>query len=599
MKKNIYIAFIVLIGSLTACKKGDLDRFPQTQIAPELFFNSEEDLALYVNGLLSQPDRNSYLNDQSSDNVATTAAVEVKNIMGGKANAQNITTGWSWGRLRNINYFLENYNKAKVSAEIKNHYAGLARYYRAEFYLDKVKRFSDVPWYSKTLNPDDEQLLFKGRDPRVLVIDSIMADLDFAYKNTREKVPSGTPGKWSVATLYARAALYEGTYRKYHDELNLKSTANTFLETAARVTGDIIASNKFSIYNLKKPEQDYATLFNSQDLSSNPEIILVNAFDMSKNRSQNVNGVVFGNYEQAPAKDLIQAYLMKDGSRFTDLPNYDKTGFVKEFENRDPRLAQTIAYPGWVRNTASTPSIYIQELNKNFTGYHQLKGFVNSNDNAILNGVDFPVYRYAEALLIYAEALAELGRITQSDLDRSLNLLRQRAGLPNLNLAAANANPDPIMSLQFPNINSNKGLIMEIRRERRVEFAFENSRYDDLMRWSAGKLLAKSPEGIYFPGLGKYDMTGDGIEDIILIDQGMTIPAEEQKQLNALGEKLIYYRTGSIGSDATVYLKNGNAGGSIVTESVMRNFEEPKYYYRPVPQQQVLLNPNLKQIFGW
>lgn len=599
MKKNIYIAFIVLIGSLTACKKGDLDRFPQTQIAPELFFNSEEDLALYVNGLLSQPDRNSYLNDQSSDNVATTAAVEVKNIMGGKANAQNITTGWSWGRLRNINYFLENYNKAKVSAEIKNHYAGLARYYRAEFYLDKVKRFSDVPWYSKTLNPDDEQLLFKGRDPRVLVIDSIMADLDFAYKNTREKVPSGTPGKWSVATLYARAALYEGTYRKYHDELNLKSTANTFLETAARVAGDIIASNKFSIYNLKKPEQDYATLFNSQDLSSNPEIILVNAFDMSKNRSQNVNGVVFGNYEQAPAKDLIQAYLMKDGSRFTDLPNYDKTGFVKEFENRDPRLAQTIAYPGWVRNTASTPSIYIQELNKNFTGYHQLKGFVNSNDNAILNGVDFPVYRYAEALLIYAEALAELGRITQSDLDRSLNLLRQRAGLPNLNLAAANANPDPIMSLQFPNINSNKGLIMEIRRERRVEFAFENSRYDDLMRWSAGKFLAKSPEGIYFPGLGKYDMTGDGIEDIILIDQGMTIPAEEQKQLNSLGEKLIYYRTGSIGSDATVYLKNGNAGGSIVTESVMRNFEEPKYYYRPVPQQQVLLNPNLKQIFGW
>ena len=599
MKKNIYIAFIVLIGSLTACKKGDLDRFPQTQIAPNLFFNSEEDLSLYVNGLISQPDRNSYLNDQSSDNVATTAAVEVKNIMGGKANAQNITTGWTWSRLRNINYFLENYNKAKVSAEIKNHYAGLARYYRAEFYLDKVKRFSDVPWYSNTLNPDDEQQLQKTQDPRTLVMDSVMADLDFAYKNTREKVPSGTPGKWSVATLYARAALYEGTYRKYHDELNLKSTANKFLETAARVAGEIIASNKFSINNTKRPEQDYADLFSSQDLSLNPEIILVNAFDMNKNRSQNVNSVVFGNYEQAPAKDLIQAYLMKDGSRFTDLPNYDKTSFVKEFENRDPRLAQTIAYPGWVRNTASIPTTYIQELNKNFTGYHQLKGFVNSNDNTILNGVDFPVYRYAEALLIYAEALAELGTITQSDLDRSLNLLRQRAGLPNLNLAAANANPDPIMSLQFPNINSNKGLIMEIRRERRVEFAFENSRYDDIMRWKAGKLLTKSPEGIYFPGLGKYDMTGDGIEDIILIDQGMTIPAEGKKQVNSLRVELVYYRAGSIGSDVTVYLKNGNAGGNIVTESVPRNFEEPKYYYRPVPQQQVLLNPNLKQIFGW
>ena len=597
MKKHIYIAFIVLMGSLTACKKGDLDRFPQTQIAPNLFFNSEEDLALYVNGLISQPDRNSYLNDQSSDNVATTAAVEVKNIMGGTANAQNVTSGWNWGRLRNINYFLENYNKAKVSAEIKNHYAGLARYYRAEFYLDKVKRFSDVPWYSNTLNPDDEQLLLKGQDPRTLIMDSVMADLDFAYKYAREKVPAGTPGKWAVATFYARAVLYEGTYRKYHEELNLKSTANAFLETAANVAGEIIASNKFSIYNTNKPEQDYAALFGSQDLSTNPEIILVNAFDMSKNRSQNVNSVVFGDYEQAPAKDLIQSYLMKDGSRFTDLPDYQKISFVKEFENRDARLMQTMAYPGWIRVPDTKP--YIQSLNKNFTGYHQLKGYVNSIDQSILNGVDFPVYRYAEVLLTYAEALAELGTLTQGQLDQSVNLLRKRAGQPDLNMGIANANPDPMMVQQFPNVSSNIGIILEIRRERRVEFAFENTRYDDIMRWKAGKLLAKSPEGMYFQGLGKYDLTGDGIEDIILIDRSMTIPAEDKKESNSLGVKLMYYRTGAIGTDATVYLKNGTAGGLIVTESATRNFMEPKYYYRPVPQQQVLLNPNLKQIFGW
>lgn len=595
MKKNIYIVLLVL-GVFSACKKGDLDRFPQTQIAPNLFFNTEEDLVLYINGLLSQPDRSSYLNDQSSDNVATTAAVEVKSIMAGSANAQNITSGWSWSRLRNINYFLENYNKAKVSNEIKNHYVGLARYYRAEFYLDKIKRFSDVPWYSKTLNPDDAEL-FKGRDPRALVIDSIMADLDFAYKNTREKVPSGTPGKWSVATFYARAALYEGTYRKYHAELNLTSSANTFLETAAKVAGEIMASNKFSIYNTGKPQEDYAALFGSQDLTSNPEVILANVFDMSKSRSQNVNSVVFGDYEQAPAKDLIQSYLMKDGSRFTDLPDYHKIGFVKEFENRDARLSQTMVYPGWIRVPDTKP--YIQSLNKNFTGYHQLKGYVNSTEASILNGVDFPVYRYAEVLLTYAEALAELGTLNQSQLDQSVNLLRKRAGQPNLNMGIANANPDPLMKQQFGNVSSNIGVILEIRRERRIEFAFENSRYDDLMRWKAGKLLTKSPEGMYFQGLGKYDLTGDGVADIILIDQSMTIPAEGQKEVNALGVKLIYYRTGTIGSDATVYLKNGRNGGLIVTESVTRNFEEPKYYYRPIPQQQVLLNPNLKQIFGW
>lgn len=597
MKKNIYVLLATIAVLIAACKKGSLDRFPQTEISPSLFFNTEEDLALYVNGLLLMPNRDSYLNDQSSDNVATTAAVEVKNIMAGNANAQNITGGWSWTRLRDINYFLENYNKAKVTSEIKNHYVGLARYYRAQFYLDKVKRFSDVPWYSGTLNPDDKELLFKPSDTRALVMDSVMADLDFAYKNVREGVPTGTPGKWAVAAFYSRAALYEGTYRKYHPELNLKATANTFLETTVKIAGEVIASKKFSIFSKELPNQDYATLFSSQDLTTNPEVILANVFDMDKKISQNVNSVVFGDYEQAPARDLIQTYLMKDGSRFTAIANYDKSSFVKEFENRDPRLAQTMAYPGWVRVPDAQP--YIQKLNKNFTGYHQLKGYVNSTDQAILNGVDFPVYRYAEVLLNYAEALAELGTLNQSQLDESVNLIRKRVGMPDLNLAQANASPDPLLQQQFNNVESNQGVIFEIRRERRVEFAFENSRYDDLMRWKAGKLLTKSPEGMYFPGLGKYDLTGDGIEDIILIDKSVTIPAEDKKEKNSLGVVLIYYRTGEIGADATVYLKNGANGGAIVTENVTRKFEDPKYYYRPIPQQQIVLNPSLKQVFGW
>jgi hypothetical protein len=598
MKKNLYILFIGIAIALSACKKGDLDRFPQNTISPNLFFKTEEDLSLYVNGLLSQPDRNSYLNDQSSDNVATTASVEVKNIMAGNANAQNITTGWGWSRLRDINYFLENYNKAQVTGVVKAHYVGLARYYRAEFYLDKVKRFSDVPWYSGTLEPGDADL-YKPRDPRSLVMDSVMADLDFAYKNVKESVPVGTPGKWAVAVLYSRAALYEGTFRKYHDELNLKTTANGFLQTAAKIAEEVMASGKFSIYTEGGPAVAYAELFSSQNLIENPEVILTNIFDLSKGKGQNVNSVVFGDYEQAPAKDLIQSYLMKDGTRFTGLPNYDKKIFVDEFKDRDPRLAQTIAYPGWVIASGAGPVTYIQRLNKNFTGYHQLKGYVNSTDNNILNGVDFPVYRYAEVLLNYAEALAELGTLTQSQLDVSVNKIRKRVNMPDLNLAQANANPDPLMKQQFPNVESNVGVILEIRRERRIEFAFENTRYDDLMRWKAGKLLTKSPEGMYFPGLGKYDMTGDGVDDIILIDRTLTIPAEEQKEKNSLGVKLNYYRTGTIGTDATVFLKTGATGGNIVTEAITRQFEEPKYYYRPIPQQQVLLNPKLTQIFGW
>lgn len=597
MKKyNIIYTLLAFALYFAACKKGDLDRLPQTSISPSLFFNTENDLSSYINGLLSQPDRGSYLNDQSSDNVSTTAAVEVKLVMGGKTTAQNLIVGWDWERLRNVNYFLENCNHAIVSNDIKRHYAGLARYYRAMFYIDKIKRFSDVPWYSKTLNPGDAGLL-KASDPRALVVDSVMADLDFAYKNVKESVPTGTPGKWAVAAFYARAALYEGTYRKYHPELNLSASANTFLQAAVNVANDIMASKKFSIYSTGKTDQDYGNLFTSQDLTTNPEVILVNVFDQTKNKSQNVNRTLFGGYEQAPAKDLIQSYLMKDGSRFTDIPNYDKLGFVQEFQNRDPRLSQTMAYPGWIMSPNSTP--YIQELSRNFTGYHQLKGYVNSKDDATINSVDFPVYRYAEVLLINAEAKAELNVLTQQDLDLSINLIRKRVGMPDLNMVQANSSPDLKLQQQYNNVSGNVGIILEIRRERRIEFAFENTRYDDLMRWKAGSLLTKSPEGMYFAGLGKYDLTGDGIPDIILIDASASIPAEDKKEKNTLGAKLIYYRTGLITSDAAVCLQDVSNGGNIVTESVKRNFIEPQYYYRPIPQNQIVLNPNLKQVFGW
>lgn len=596
MKKNILMLSLLMIA-MSACQDNFLERLPQTSIAPEAFFNTEEDLALYINGLVSMPGTNSYLNDQNTDNATTTGAVEVKVIMTGAPSSQTVTSGWEWGRLRNINYFLDNYNKANISSQIKAHYVGLARYYRAQFYLDKVARFSDVPWYSKTLNPDDKEL-YKPQDPRTLVVDSIMADLAFAAENVRESVPSGTPGKWAVMTQYARTALYEGTYRKYHTELNLQSTANQFLRTAVTVSEAIIKTGKFSIYSSGKPSQDYATLFASPNLLSNPEVILANVYDFEKKKNGSVNGVVFGDYEQAPSRDLIQTYLMKDGSRFSDIAGYQQFGFVKEFENRDPRLNQTMVYPGWIRVPDANP--YIQRLNKNFTGYHQLKGYINSTDNNVQNSTDFPVYRFAEVLLTYAEAKAELGTLTQNDVDLSVNMLRKRVGMPDLNMALASGKPDPALIQKYPNTSgANRGVLLEIRRERRVEFAFENLRYDDLMRWQAGTLLTKIPEGMYFAGPGKYDMTGDGHADIILIDKNTSIPAEANKEKNSLGTVLVYYKTGAIGEDVTVFLKNGTAGGTMVTETAVRKFEEPKYYYRPIPQTQILLNPDLKQVFGW
>ncbi|MBB6326537.1 hypothetical protein FHS59_002165 [Algoriphagus iocasae] len=595
MKK--YILYLSAAFLLASCNDDFLDKYPQTSVAPEEFFKTEEDLELYVNGLLTMAGPGSYLGDQSSDNLATTGAIEIKSIMTGSPSSQTITGGWNWGTLRNINYFLDNYTKATGTEEGIAHYVGLGRYYRAMFYFNMVKRYSDVPWFETTLSPGDEDL-YKPRDSREMVMSKVMEDLDFAMANVRESVPTGTPDVWAVKAFAARVALYEGTYRKYHSELGLEGTSSQFLEKAKTVAQEIINSGLFSIYNSGKPSSDYASLFGAQNLLGNPEVILANIYDSSKDRGSNNNTGIFGDYEQSPSKDLVMSYLMKDGSRFTEMEGYEKLGFVAEFKDRDPRLSQTIVYPGWVRQPDSNP--YIQNLSKNFTGYHQMKGYVNSIDNVEVSSADFPVYRFAETLLIYAEAKAELDELNQGDLDMSINVLRQRAGMPNLDLAMANGNPDPFLISKYPNVSSsNQGVLLEIRRERRIELALEGYRFDDLMRWNAGKLLENIPMGMYFPGLGKYDMTGDGIEDIILVDKESSIPVGDEKEKNSLGVALIYYKAGTIDENVDVFLSEGKNGGNMVTETKARNFVEPKYYYRPVPIQQVTLNPNLTQIFGW
>nr|MBI1231592.1 RagB/SusD family nutrient uptake outer membrane protein [Cytophagales bacterium] len=595
MKKIIpYFAILLL---LAACNDEFMDRYPQTSIAPEEFFKTEEDLALYINGLISLPGMGQYQADQSSDNMATTGAIEIKNIMTGSPSSQTITGGWNWGRLRNINYFLDNIANTNASPEAINHFAGIARFYRAQFYLDMVKRYSDVPWYDQLLSPTDEGL-YKPRDPRAFVMEKVMEDLEFAADHVREAVPTGTPGKWAVKTFYARAALYEGTYRKYHDELGLQASANAFLVIARDVSMEIIASGKFSLYTTGNPETDYHALFSSQNLIGNPEVILANPYDINKDRSSNINFTVFGTYEQSPSRDLVQTYLMRDGSRFTDTPGYETMQYVAEFEGRDPRLSQTLVHPGWVR--VPDPMPYVPLMNRNFTGYYQRKGYNNTTDNVAIGGLDFPVYRYAEVLLTFAEAKAELNEISQADLDLSVNELRGRAGMPPLTMNEANANPDSKLMDDYPMVSGpNAGVLLEIRRERRVEFAMEGYRFDDLMRWAAGKLLERIPEGMYFPGLGKYDLTGDGNEDIILIDKDVTIPPDPQKERNQLGTLLVYYRAGTVNDNVTVYLRNGINGGTLVTETTPRQFITPKYYYRPIPIQQVTLNSNLQQLFGW
>jgi hypothetical protein len=599
MKKLSSLSFLIIaIFILTSCNDEFMDRFPETQIGTENFFNTEDDLNLYINNLYSFPNTGAYQNDGyfTTDNAANTGSTELKTMMITEPNATTVQGGWNWGRLRTINLFLENFGRADIPAENLAHFEGLARYFRATFYMGMVKRYSDVPWYDEVIETGDEEALFKGRDPRDFVVDKIFEDFQFAVDNVFENQPSGAIHKMFVKAEMARAALYEGTFRKYHPELNLQNTANGFLEIARDQAKDIMDSGRYDIFSTGTPEIDYYNLFVSSNLTGNPEVIFTNINEFQVKDSGN-SETIFGNYEVAPGRDLLQSYLMADGTYYTDQPDFETKQFVEEFQNRDPRLSQTYAYPGWILIRTGTYAqgggVYVQQLNKNFSGYHQIKGYVNSTDNATVQDVDYPVFRYAEILLTYAEARAELGELTQTDLDISINKLRDRVGMPQLTMGVK---IDPVQQARYPEVSD--PVLLEIRRERRVEMALEGYRFDDLMRWSAGKLLEKEPEGMYFPSLGKYDLTGDGVEDIFLIDVSETIPSGEDKEVNSLGVPLIYYRASLPDGDGGVYLENGTSG-TVQTVNERGTFVEPKYYYRPIPAAQVTINPNLEQMFGW
>jgi hypothetical protein len=597
MKKYIILIIFITLA-VQSCNDDFLERYPETDISKENFFNTEEDLQTYSFSLYNFPSFEIYINDHSTDNAATTGNTELKNMMIGTPSAATITGGWNFDQLRKVNFFLENLPKAVVDEATKNHYEGLGRFFRAKFYMEKVMRYSDVPWYEKTLTTADPDM-YKPRDPRSTVVENIFNDYAFAREHVMEDDRTGTVNKWVVLSFIARHALYEGTFRKYHTELSLQGTADNYLQLARDVSEQIMNEGGFSIHNTGAPTEDYGSLFNSTDLSGNPEVIL-GRFYQNETLNSGWWAYMFGNYEVNPVRDLLQTYLMQDGTPFTNQPNYQTKQFVQEFESRDPRLYQTYAFPGWELINTSTyaqgAGIYVQQLTKNFSGYHQLKGFVNNTDVIVQNNIDIPLIRYAEILLIYAEAKAELGELTQADLDATVNVLRDRVAMPPLTIAPL---PDPVLQQQYPLVNGAlANALLEIRRERRVELALEGFRFDDLMRWHAGKLIEQEPEGLYFPGLGKFDLTGDDIEDIILIPNSQSVPSEEEKESNSLGKKLIYYRVGPQGSDASFYLSNGTSGTS-VTDPERGQFEEPKFYYRPVPQAEVTLNPALKQIFNW
>ena len=442
MKRLLYIITIGL--SLTAC---DMDKYPLDAVSPDTFFDTENDLRLYSNSFYDALPSASDIYGEAVDNIIT---MDLADEIRGTRIVPTNGGGWTWKELRNINFYLDNsYKCADEAARL--HYDALARFFRAYFYFDKVKRFGDVPWYEHALNDKDEEGLMMPRTSRTEVLDHILADIDNAitYLPREKKVNEVT--HWTALALKARICLYEGTFRKYHDEFNLPDYER-FLNEAVNAADELMTKSEYKIYSTGKPESDYLNFFASHEASKD-EVILARGYSDEFQVYHNLNYYTMTASFGRPGleKRLVNSYLMRDGKRFTDRLNYDTMFFTEEMKGRDPRLSQTVRTPGYTRIGENEP--LVQELGSTVTGYQMIK-FVTERkwdtNNKDIN--DMPLFRFAEALLIYAEAKAELGTLTQADLDKSVKLLRDRVDMPSINMEEANASPDPYLEKQYPHV---------------------------------------------------------------------------------------------------------------------------------------------------
>lgn len=578
--KNIIL--LLLVGLFTtSCSKEFLDKEPFDKLVPNSYFTTEADLALFSNSFYQ-------------DFIPTGLSIVQADEMGDYTSKNNSPTfiagnfssvdqgSWNWTKLRNVNYFLEKYNNPNISEEARNHYAGVARFFRAYFYYEMVKDFGDVPWYSKTLTTTDADL-YKPRDPRAMVMDSVLADLDFAVANIRPAKDNSASmiTKWVALGLKSRICLFEGTFRKYHEDLKLRTTANQWLTASAAASEEIMKGSQYALYSTGNPSSDYRTLFTSENPVS-AEIMWANVFNNSIKRWHEItwkfNSATYG-ARWGLNKQFVNTYLNIDGTRFTDKVNYDQILFVDEMKDRDPRLEQTVRSLGYKRSDGSAAP---PNFGYTFTGYHIHKF---SLDDKRLDGVaegynSITMMRYAEILLNYAEAKAELGPMDPEIWKQTIGALRTRAGINAQEPAVAD---QYLKTVYFPEISDK--YLLEVRRERGIELVYEGLRYDDLLRWKKGKLLEMDWKGIYVPALDlEMDLDGNKTPDVCFVK---TIPAKTTAGV-------VYY----VVDGSAAKLSEGTKGHIIWRSDEEREFSDKKYY-KPISNNDIVLNDNLVQNPGW
>jgi hypothetical protein len=596
---------LLLAGALTAAVAGcdSLEQNPVATSSKDAVFGSENGLSLYVNSLYNwMPDANNIIQSESMSDYAArrdvpqfvrpgvynprvtdiTASGQYEVVaLGGDVN-------WRWNTLRSINYFLVNNTNAAIPERVRNNYNGIARFFRAWFYFEKVKRYGDVPWIDKPLDVSDPAL-YGPRDSRAVVMDHVLEDLDYAIANiSAQNEASRTLITKDVAlALKSRVALFEGTFRKYHPEANLTSTADKWLNASADAAKVLIDGKRYSLYTGSGANDSYRQLF-TRDAPITQEVILTNVQSTALGVRHQANWI----YTSATTgvrfsfiRQFINTYLNADGTPFTGRANYQTLTFQEETKGRDARLSQTIRVPGYRRVQSGAPVAAPPAFTYTYTGYHPIKFSTDdaSQDGGSLNTNAVHIFRFAEVLLNYAEAKAELRQLTAADWAQTVGATRARAGITG-GLSSLPTAVDPYLkATYFPDVSD--PVLLEIRRERGIELAMEGLRFYDIVRWARGPLMEMEWHGIYVPQANtNLDLDENGTPDVNFFTVNPTNRVNGVTYISVTGTDF--------------KLANGTSGEIVWRNDIPRKWDQKLYLY-PIPESDLLTNPALKQNPGW
>lgn len=599
MKNNIIALILSASVLVVSC---DLAEQPKAKAGRDMIFGSETGLLTYTNGFYEYlPDYdNAHKQNITMDNAAknATGTYEVG------AYTTNTSTSWSWSSIRNVNYFLKYNTSSNVSEPIRNNYSGIARLFRAYLYFNKLVQYGAVPWIDIPLEPDSPEL-YKTQDSRDVIISKMIEDLDFAAANiTEDKITpnSNRVNRWTALFFKSRVCLFEASFRKYHATgskfgkeylKDCKISAEELYRQAADAAQEIIEKGPYRLYTgtpYANGRGSYRELFISDNAVSQ-EVMLSLALDPVLQLGEAnwyYNSSTYGPH-LCMTHAFAKTYLNLDGTPYNDKKGDTYKTFAEETSGRDYRLNQTIR--GADYTCKDKEGVFVPTpanmTGHSLTGYQFTKYVMDdiSFDGGRTNYNDVPIARYAEVLLNYAEAKAELGTLTDADWEKTIGALRGRAGITG-GLDKKPTTADPYMMSIYTGVTD--PVILEVRREREIELILEGLRLNDLKRWACGKLWETAAwDGIYIPALNTpLDLNGDGTNDVFVT---------EDSKYSGPYKSIAMYTGANL---KVVKLADDTKGGYRLNYEISRVWNDNMYIY-PIPEIVIQKNPNLKQNPGW